>query len=320
MSPINHLGRAQRDNADPSGSAYPLAWVSLDTGDNDPVRFWTYVLTALNSVQTNVATGALALLREPQPLPIESVLTTLLNSLAVLPTDTLLVLDDYHVIEATSIHTALGFLLEHLAPHLHLILTSRSDPPLPLAKVEALESHMEGWIAGLHLVALSMQGRDDLARFITGFTGSNRFVLDYLVEEVFARQPEDVQHFLLQTAVLDRLSGPLCDAVLGQEDSQKILEYLERANLFVVPLDEERQWYRYHHLFADVLLHQLRRTSQHREAELHRRASTWYGEHGFMALAVEHAIAAQAFEQAANLIELVAHRMLGRGELTTLHR
>ncbi len=345
-------------HAAPSGRASPLAWVSLDTGDNDPVRFWTYVLTALGSVQTNAATGALALLREPQPPSIESVLTALLNALAVLSTDTLLVLDDYHVIEASSIHTALGFLLEHLPPHLHLILSSRSDPPLPLAgirargqladirmaelrfrpeeaatfltenmdlpltseQVEALQAHTEGWIAGLHLAALSMQGRDDLARLITAFTGSNRFVLDYLVEEVFARQPDDVQHFLLQTAVLDRLSGPLCDALVGREESENFLEYLERANLFLIPLDEERQWYRYHHLFADVLLHHLRRTSPHREAELHLRASTWYGQHGFEALAVEHAIVARAFEQAADLIELVAHRMLGRGELTTLQR
>ena len=322
------------------------------------MRFWTYVLTALNSVQANVATGALALLHEPQPPSIESILTTLLNALAELPQDILLVLDDYHVIEAPSIHTALGYLLEHLPPHLHLILISRSDPPLPLAglrargqladiriaelrfrpeeavsflteimdlpltreQVEELQVYTEGWIAGLHLAALSMQGRDDLAHFITAFTGSNRFVLDYLLEEVFARQPEDVQHFLLQTAILDRLSGPLCDAVAGREDSQKLLEYLERANLFLVPLDEERQWYRYHHLFADVLLHQLRRTSLHREAELHRRASTWYGQHGFEALAVEHALVAQAFEQATDLIELIAHRMLGRGELATLQR
>ncbi len=267
-------------------------------------------------------------------------------------------LDDYHAIEAPSIHTSLGFLLEHLPPHLHLILSSRSDPPLPLAglrargqladlrmaelrfhpeeaatflseimylpltqeQIESLTAHTEGWIAGLHLAALSMQGRDDLAEFIPAFTGSNRFVLDYLVEEVFARQPEDVQRFLLQTAVLDRLSGSLCDAVTGQQESQKLLEYLERANLFIVPLDEERRLYRYQQLFADVLLHHLRRTSPHREAELYRRASSWYGQHSFEALAVEHALAAQAFEQAANLIELVAHRMLGRGELTTLQR
>jgi ATP/maltotriose-dependent transcriptional regulator MalT len=344
--------------ADPGGSTSPLAWVSLEASDNDPVRFWTYVLTSLGRVQTGIVDGALALLREPQSPPIESVLTTLLNTLVMLPTDILLVLDDYHVIEASSIHTALGFLLEHLPPHLHVILTSRSDPPLPLAglrargqlaelhmaefrfgpeeaatflteimdlpltkaQVEQLVAYTEGWIAGLHLAALSMQGRDDLAQFIPAFTGSHRFVLDYLLDEVFARQPEDIQRFLLQTAVLDRLSVPLCDAVTGQQKSQQLLEYLERANLFLIPLDEEQQWYRYHQLFADVLLHHLRRTSLHQEAELHRRASTWYGEHGFDALAVEHAIAARAFEQAAHLIEQVAHRMLGRGELTTLQR
>jgi LuxR family maltose regulon positive regulatory protein len=340
------------------GRTSPLAWVSLDPGDNDPVRFWTYVLTSLESVQTDSAAGALALLREPEPPSIESVLTTLLNAVVALPQDILLVLDDYHVIESPSIHTSLSFLLEHLPPHLHVILSSRSNPPLPLAglrargqlaeirmaefrfrpeeaitflieimnlpltkaHIEALLSHTEGWIAGLHLAALSMQGRDDLAQYIAAFTGSHRFVLDYLVEEVFARQPEAIQHFLLQTAVLDRLSGPLCDAVTGQQRSQQLLAYLERANLFLIPLDEERHWYRYHQLFADVLLHHLRRTSPHQELELHRRASIWYGEHGFEVLAVEHAIAARAFEQAAHLIEQVAHRLLGRGELTTLQR
>jgi LuxR family transcriptional regulator, maltose regulon positive regulatory protein len=280
-------------HADLSGSGYPLAWVSLDAGDNDPMRFWTYVLTALNTLVEGVSDAALTLLRSPRPPPMEPVLTSLLNALIVLPMDAVLVLDDYQVIEAHPIHHALAFLLEHLPSRLHLVITTRVDPPLPLARlrvrgvlteiraadlrftseeaaafltevmrlplessqIEALEARTEGWIAGLQLAALSAQGRpvERLAQFVEAFTGSNRYVLEYLSEEVLQQQPEHIQNFLLYTSLLDRLTGPLCDAMLGKDDGQAMLKQLEHTNLFIIPLDDEQRWYRYHHLFAEVL-------------------------------------------------------------------
>ena len=278
-------------HADASPDAWPLAWVSLDEGDNDPIRFWTYVISALDTLHPGVGETPLALMYASSSPPLEDVLASLLNALIQLPMETVLVLDDYHLIEAQPIHDALTYLVEHLPPNVHLVFASRSDPLLPLARlrargaltelraanlrftadettafltevmglslsaeqVTALEARTEGWIAGLHLAALSLQGRDDVASFIASFTGSHRYVVDYLVEEVLSRQSEEVQDFLLQTCLLDRLSGPLCDAVCGREDGQRLLEQVERSNLFLVALDEERQWYRYHHLFAEVL-------------------------------------------------------------------
>lgn len=337
---------------DPGRPAWPFAWVSLERSDNDTARFWTYVITALNRLHAGVGETALALLHSPQPPPIESVLTLLLNALTSVSVETVLVLDDYHMIEAQPIHDSLTFLLEHLPPHLHLVIASRVDPLLPLARlrgrgaltelrindlrftfveatafltelmalqlepfeVAALEARTEGWIAGLHLAALSMQGRDDLAGFIKSFTGSSRYLIDYLAEEVLLRQPEDVQHFLVHTSILDRLSNSLCDAVRGKDDSQALLAHVERANLFLIPLDDERQWYRYHHLFAEVLRNRMQQAEPALLPELHRRASLWYEQHEMLVEAVQHALAVPDVERAAYLIELRGMLYAQRGQ------
>jgi len=327
-------------HAEASRSPWPLAWVSLDASDNDSLRFWTYVISALNTLHPSVGEIPLALLYASSPPPIEAVLAPLLNALTELPTDTVLVLDDFHHIEAQPIHDALGYLVERLPPKVHLILASRGDPLLPLARlrvqgtltelrapdlrftfeetaaflvevmglplsieqVAALQARTEGWIT-LHLAALSLQDRDDVAGFIEAFTGSHRYVVDYLVEEVLARQPADVQDFLVKTCILVRLCGPLCDAVRGQDDSQAYLAHLERSNLFLVALDDERQWYRYHHLFAEALRSRLQQSQPALVAELHRRASHWYEHHLLFDEAVAHALAVPEVEHAARLIE-----------------
>ncbi len=327
-----------------SRGAWPLAWVSLDVSDNDPTRFWTYVIAALNTVHPGVGETSLALLYSSSLPPIEVVLTSLLNALTQLQAEIVLVLDDYHLIEAQPIHVALTYLVEHLPPNVHLVIASRSEPLLPLARlrargaltelraanlrftaeettafltdvmglplsaeqVAALLTRTEGWIAGLHLAALSLQGRDDVAGFIATFTGSHRYVVDYLIEEVLLRQPEEVQGFLIQTCILDRLSGPLCDAVRERDDSQARLAQVERSNLFLVSLDEERQWYRYHHLFAEVLRSHLRQTQPSLVPELHRRASRWYEQHKLFDEAVTHALTIPDVEHAARLIEQYA--------------
>ncbi len=343
-------------HTDPGHTTKPVAWVSLDAGDNDPVRFWTCVITALNRLHAGIGERALTLLHAPQPQPIESVLTDLLNALAPLSVETVLVLDDYHLIEAEGIHDALIFLLDHLPPRLHLVIASRLDPPFPLARlrarnslaelraaelrftpeeaaafltevmglqlsaeeITALEARTEGWIVGLQLAALSLQGRDDLTGFIAAFTGSHRYVLDYLVEEVFQGQPDNVQHFLLQTCILDHLSGPLCDAVRERDDSQILLEHLERVNLFLVQLDDERQWYRYHHLFAEALCSRLQKAEPMLVPELHRRASVWYEEHEQVVEAVQHALLAPDVERTARLIEQFAWLVWYSGQIQTV--
>ncbi|MDH4138576.1 MAG: LuxR family transcriptional regulator, partial [Anaerolineae bacterium] len=284
-----------------AASGRPVAWVSLDEGDNDLARFLAYSVGALQTIEASVGEGVLSAFQTPQPPPIETVLTALVNEIATIPDPFALVLDDYHVVKAQPIHDALAFLLDHLPPQIHLVIATRVDPPLPIARlrgrgqvtelrqtdlrftpdeaaeflnqimrlglsaddVAALASRTEGWIAGLQMAAVSMQGQEDVAGFIQTFTGSDRYILDYLVEEVLQRQPESVQTFLLQTSILDRLTGPLCDAVIcslplvgegqGEGSGQETLERLERANLFIIPLDNERRWYRYHHLFADLL-------------------------------------------------------------------
>jgi LuxR family transcriptional regulator, maltose regulon positive regulatory protein len=277
----------------------PVAWLSLDEGDNDPTRFLTYLVTALQTIAANIGKGVLAILQSPQPPPIESILTALLNEITTIPDNFVFVLDDYHVIDSKPIDNVLTFLLEHMPPQIHLVIATREDPPLPLARlrvrgqmtelraadlrftsaeaadflnqmmgldlreadIAALEARTEGWIAGLQLAALAMQGRSDTAGFIRAFTGSHRFVLDYLAGEVLERQPERVRDFLLQTAILDRFCAPLCNVTNGREDGKEMLEVLERSNLFLIPLDDQRQWYRYHQLFADVLqAHLLRRS------------------------------------------------------------
>jgi ATP/maltotriose-dependent transcriptional regulator MalT len=334
------------------------AWLSLDTGDNQPASFWTYVIAALQTVAPEVGAAALSVLQAPRPPPIETVLSTLLNELSAVSNDIVLVLDDYHVVDASDIQGGIAFLLDHLPPRLHVVIASRADPALPLARlrargelveiraaelrftpdeaaaylneamgldlgasdVAALEARTEGWIAALQLAALSMQGRDDISHFIEGFAGDDRYIVDYLVEEVLQRQPEQVSSFLLQTSILDRLSGPLCDAVTGQGGGKFMLEALDRGNLFLVPLDLRRRWYRYHQLFADVLRTRLPDEQPDRVPELHRRASKWYEHNGDASEAIRHALSAQDFERAADLIELAIPAMRQARQEATARR
>lgn len=314
-----------------------VGWLSLDAGDNDPSRFLTYLVSALQRADPALSSEALSL-----PLTsCEPALTSLINEVAQSSKEIILVLDDFQLIEEKSIRDALVFLLDRLPSNLHLVISSRSDPLLPVARlraggeltelraadlrftpdeaatflnqmvepelsaddVAALDKRTEGWIAGLQLAALSMQGITDVSGFIRGFTGSNRFVIDYLAEEVLQRQPDHVRDFLLRTAILDRLTGPLCDAVTGQPGSSQVLESLERDNLFVVPLDDRRQWYRYHHLFADVLRARLLRDQPERIPHLHGLASEWHEQNHLPENAVTHALAAKDFERAARVIE-----------------
>src|SRR5580704_14668127 len=330
--------------AGPAGPADErlAAWLSLDRSDNDPASFWTYLIAALRTAASGVGESALALLQAPQPPPIETVLTLLLNDLGAIAGDIVLVLDDYHVVDARDVQDGMAFLLDHLPAGLHVVIASRADPALPLARlrargelaeiraaelrftpdeaaaylnemmglqltardVAALEGRTEGWIAALQLAALSMQGRDDVVGFIAGFAGDDRYVVDYLAEEVLQRQPDRVQAFLLQTCILARLSGPLCDAVTGQGGGKAMLEALDRGNLFLVPLDDRRQWYRYHHLFADVLQARLLDEQPGLVPDLHRRASAWYERSGEQSVAIGHSLAAGDFGQAADLVEL----------------
>jgi LuxR family transcriptional regulator, maltose regulon positive regulatory protein len=327
--------------ANPEAEDRFAAWVSLEESDSRPASFWTYVITALERVVPGMGTNALALLQSAQA-PVNAVLATVLNELSTVPNDVDLVLDDYHLVDGPDIQAGMAYLLEHLPPHVHLVISTRADPALPLARlrargelveiraadlrfrlpeaatylsevigldlavddIAALEGRTEGWIAALQLAARSMQGRDDVAGFIAGFAGDDRYIVDYLVEEVLARQPDDVRSFLLRTSVLDRLSGPLCDAVTGQHDGRARLEALHRANLFVVALDDNRRWFCYHHLFADVLNTHLVEEWSDEVPVLHRRASHWYEENGESAQAIRHALAAGDLEPAARLMEL----------------
>ncbi|MCL4860193.1 MAG: tetratricopeptide repeat protein [Caldilineaceae bacterium] len=366
---ISHLGAATPDGGpDPPAEKSihnRVAWLSLDEGDNDLTRFLAYVVAALQTIAPELGRGVLAALHSPQRPPVEPLLTALLNEIASSPQDFVLVLDDYHVIDAEpsgrsplgAVDHALRFLIDHLPPQMRLVIATREDPPLPLARlraqgqltevraadlrftpaeataflnhamglsltadaVAALEERTEGWIAGLQLAALSMQGHQDREGFIQAFTGSHRFVLDYLVEEVLQRQSDPVRSFLLQTAILRRLSGPLCSAVTGQRDGDATLARLERGNLFIAPLDDQRHWYRYHHLFADVLLARLKAEQPDLAAALHQRASAWHEKQGLLAEAIHHALAGEDFTRAAEQIELAARAMLiSRQDITLL--
>jgi LuxR family maltose regulon positive regulatory protein len=351
-----------------AGCERPFAWLSLDDGDADLARFLTYFITALQTLPLSSAGGlepalgerVLGMLQSSQLPPTESVLTSLINEIAAVSEEFALVLDDYHAVDNQAIDQALTFLLAYLPAHIHLVITTREDPNLALARlrvrgqltelrtadlrftteetavflnemmglelsaanIAALEARTEGWIAGLQLAALSMQGRqEDAAGFITAFTGSHRFVLDYLVEEVLQQQPEHVQRFLLQTAVLNQLTGSLCNTLTGDTNGQEILESLERANLFLVPLDDERRWYRYHHLFAELLRQRLQQSADEYDvAALHIRASQWYEEHGLELEAFHHAAAANDVERAVRLIEGEGLPLYFRGEVAPVQR
>ena len=320
----------------------PVAWLSLDEGDNAPTSFLTYLVAALQTIAANIGKGVLAVLQSPQPPSTESILIALLNEITTIPDNFILVLDDYHLVESKQVDQSIAFLIEHQPPQMHIVIATREDPHLPLARlrarsqltelratdlrftsseagefinqvmgltlsteeIAALEIRTEGWIAGLQLAALSMQGREDIASFIQAFTGSHRFVLDYLVEEVLQQQSEQIRNFLLQTTILDRVCAPLCNAITEREDGKEMLDGLERSNLFLIPLDDKRQWYRYHHLFADVLQTHLMEAQPDRVATLHLRASVWYEQNGLRSDAIRHALAAEDFERAAGLIEL----------------
>jgi LuxR family maltose regulon positive regulatory protein len=334
----------------------PAAWLSLDSGDNDPARFWRHVFAALDLAQPGIGARAAPLLSLSEPPPSEVLVTTLINDLAQHeePAEVALVLDDYHLIDSRQLHASVAFLAEHLPSGLRLVLASRSEPPLPLARLRArgqvaelsaadlrftadeaaallgsglsgdalatLTARTEGWAAGLKLAALSLRGQPDAARFVTEFNGSNRYVLDYLTEEVLESQPADVRGFLLQTSVLERLSGPLCDALTGRSDGQQMLERIERAGLFLVPLDEVRGWWRYHHLFADLLRARLAAEQPDRIRELNTEAARWHEDHGLADDAIRHALAADDVAEAARLIERHFDAAYMTGERTTIQR
>ncbi|MEM7133921.1 MAG: LuxR C-terminal-related transcriptional regulator [Chloroflexota bacterium] len=337
-----------------------VAWLSLDEGDSEPINFLTYLIAAIQTIAEQVEPSgsadniigdqALKLLQSTQSAQPRTIVTALLNEIAELATQFLLVLDDYHLIDSPEVDEALAFLLDHLPPQMHLVITTREDPNLPLARlrvrhqltevraadlrftidevkaflkdvmdidlldadIDALETRTEGWAAGLQMAALSIQGNADPSQFIRTFTGSNRFVIDYLMEEVLRQQSDEVRTFLLQTSILDRLCVSLCNSVTGQQNSEEILDSLERANLFIIPIDDQRQWYRYHHLFAEVLQARLLKEQSAPNTndlvnmpQLHQLASVWYAEHELIPQAIHHTLAAQNFERAAELIAQV---------------
>jgi LuxR family transcriptional regulator, maltose regulon positive regulatory protein len=342
-----------------------VAWLSLDEGDNDPVRFLAHLLAGLQMIDGRLGADALAALQIPSPPPLEELLIGLINQLSDFPAPCVLVLDDYHLIEAAAVHGLIVFLLDHQPAALHLVLASRADPPLPLARLRAagqlvelrlkdlrftpsetaeflgrlvgpalsgeaaqlLTARTEGWIAGLQMAAVSLHAQDtaQIDRFIHSFTGSSHFVLDYLAEEVLQRQPAHLQAFLLRTSILERLSGPLCDALMRAGApasapppfSQGILDQLEHANLFLIPLDDEQRWYRYHQLFADLLRSRLQQTQPELLSRLRREASVWHEHNGFPAEAITYALAAEDYERAVELIERVAETTLMQSEVAT---
>ena len=331
------------------------AWISLDEGESDPVRFMSYLVTALRTVVPGLGDGIEGTLQSSQP-PIESILVAVLNGITTVKCKIILVLDDYHVIDSRRVDDAITYLIDHLPPEMHLVITTREDPQLPLARlrargqmtelrasdlrftpdeaadflagmgikllpeqIAALDERTEGWIAGLQLAALAIQGGPDSQTFIQDFSGDHRYIMDYLVEEVLRRQPDAVRRFLLQTSILDRLYGPLCNAVTGQLDGSGVLESLERGNFFVVSLDDQRRWYRYHHLFADVLLAHLKSEQADQVSELHRRASIWYEQQGTYSDAIRHALAGSDYTRAADMIERIFPAMTrARQELILL--
>ncbi len=335
-----------------------VAWLSLDEADNDPVRFWRHLTAALDDARPGVAERAGVLVGGMGWTSVMAAVTALINGLAGADQDVVLVMDDYHLIETPDVHRSVAFLLDHLPRSLRLILSSRSDPPLPLARLRArgqlaevraadlrftaaeaaellsaavadlpdtalaaLGERTEGWAAGLQLAALSLHGRTDVSRFVADFSGSDRYVLDYLTEEVLDGQPPELVTFLLESSVLDRLSGSLCDAVLGRTDSQRMLESVERANLFLLPLDSERRWWRYHRLFADLLRARLPRTNPDRVPVLHRAAATWHEQHGLPDEAIRHALAGGDADGAARIVEEhLENQLWRRNEAATLAR
>jgi LuxR family transcriptional regulator, maltose regulon positive regulatory protein len=330
----------------------PVAWLSLDKNDNDLTRFLTYIIAALQGIIEDIGTDINAVLGESQSPKHEILLTKLVNEIDLFPEKLILILDDFHLIESESVHNALNFLIEYQPPTMHLVISSRSDPILPISRyrvrgelcevrvsdlrftyeetaaflndlmnfdlspedIASLEKRTEGWVASLQLAALSMRGRDDWTEFITAFSGSHRYVIDYLADEIMSRQPDEVQMFLSRTSILERFCAPLCDAVVKEEmyGDTRIMDYLERFNLFLVPLDDHRVWYRFHHLFADFLRLHLHEEEPERIPELHRRASQWFEVEGLMDDAIRHALAGRDLERAARLVESIAGSLVVR--------
>lgn len=358
----NDEGRIQKDDVNSSSFSlhhFKVAWLSLDEGDNSLVRFLTYFVTTLQTIESDLGQGVMVALQSSGTVDVEIVLTNLINEIAEFPHDVVLVLDDYHVIESQPIDQAITFLLDHLPSQMHLVIASRIDPSLPISRlrargqvaeiraddlrfspdeaafflnqmmdfdlsaqdVAALGERTEGWIAGLQLAALSMQGfgdKNEITEFVNRFTGSDRFIQDYLADEVLQQCPKETRDFLLQTSIFNRINAALCDAVLEISDSQMILEGLEAANLFIVPLDNERRWYRYHHLFADLLRHHLRQTFPDRITGLHHRASVWHESEGYIDDAIQHAQAADDTARVINIAECHWQEIIHRGELAKL--
>ena len=330
----------------------PVAWVSLDKNDNDLTHFLTYMIAALQRIAEDIGIDIQAALDESQSPKFEIMLTKLINEIEGIPKKFIVVLDDYHLIESESVNNALTFLIEYQPPKMHLVISGRSDPLLPISRlrvrgelseirgrdlrftkeeagaflndlmgfdlspedIAALEEHTEGWVASLQLAALSMRGRDHWHEFIAEFSGSHRYVIDYLADEVMSRQSEDVRVFLRRTSILERFCVPLCDAVVKGEANgdTEIIDYLEHSNLFLIPLDDNREWYRFHHLFADFLRLHLQREEPERIPELHHRASQWYETEGLMDEAIQHALAAGDLENATRLVEGIAGSLVVR--------
>ena len=339
-----------------SADEFPLSWLSLDAEDNNTTRFLSYIISAIGVIRQDFGEIALSALQSPQPIPVQAILTNLINEIGRIEGPFVLVLDDYHVIQTQPIHDALSFILDHLPSQLHLVILSRADPPLPLARLRArsqlteirendlrfthdettaflnqvmelnlstkdlaaLEQRTEGWITGLQLAALSLHGHENPSHFIATFGGGYHFIVDYLVEEVLNRQSDSTREFLLRTSILNRLTGSLCDALTGRTDGQATLEYLEKANLFVTPIGNECCWYRYHQLFADVMQNRLRQSYPSQIFGLHIRAAEWFEYNGHLSDAVKHALVAGDENYAARLVDENAWSMIMRGELALL--
>jgi LuxR family transcriptional regulator, maltose regulon positive regulatory protein len=335
----------------------PVSWLSLDEADDELHRFLTYLVAALQETDDHIGQAMQELWEAAGCLPIDRLMVGLINSIAAIPTPIVLILDDYQAIGQPEIHQVVTFLLDHCPPQLHLVIASREDPPLPLSQLRArgqimeirerdlrfttqeslvflnqvmdleltadevsmLETRTEGWVAGLQLAALSLRDRANTQDFVQSVTGTHRHILDYLTDEVLERQPEQVRTFLLYTSILDRLTGSLCNALTGEENGQDTLELLDSTNLFIIPLDDERRWYRYHPLFRDLLRYYLKQeVSTQALVLLHGRACAWLAQHGLKAEALPHAIAGQDLDCAANLIEAIAAGPLLRGKVETL--
>jgi len=336
----------------------PVSWLSLDEADDELHRFLTYLVAALQETDDHIGPAMQELWEAPGRLPVDGLVIGLINSIAAAPAPVVLILDDYQAIGQPEIHQVVTFLLDHCPPQMHLVIASREDPPLPLSQlrargqiaeirerdlrfttqesivflnqvmdleltadeVSALETRTEGWVAGLQLVALSMRDRADTQGFVRSLTGTHRHILDYLTDEVLERQPEQVRTFLLYTSILDRLTGSLCNALTGEENGQDTLELLDSTNLFIIPLDDERRWYRYHPLFRDLLRHYLKQEASNQALVLlHRRACTWLAQHDLKAEALPHAIAGQDLDCAADLIEASAAGPMLRGKVEILN-